>query len=82
MTSSQRAGVARRLGDAGETGTQAAGGILLRQPRLKGLDGRPRDFYVRQLHDWKGGVNAENERDYEAFVKVVKAGRLRAETGL
>ena len=60
---------------------QAASDILLGRPRLRGLDGRPRDFYVRQLHDWKSGVNVENERDYEAFVKVVKAGWLKAATG-
>jgi hypothetical protein len=39
---------------------QAASDILLGRPRLRGLDGRPRDFYVRQLHDWKGGVNVQS----------------------
>ena len=38
---------------------QAAGDILLGRPRLKGLDGRPRHDYVRPMHDWKGGVNAQ-----------------------
>ena len=31
---------------------QAAGDVVLGRLRLRGLDGRPRDFYVRQLHDW------------------------------
>jgi uncharacterized protein (DUF2252 family) len=116
---------------------QAASDIFLGWLRLEGLDGRSRDYYVRQLHDWKGGVQVEtlrvpgatlyarlcgatlaraharrgdriaiasylgrndafdraiagfsaayaeqNERDYEAFVGAVKAGRLPAEAGL
>ncbi len=116
---------------------QAASDAFLGWLRFEGLDGRMRDYYVRQLHDWKGSVNVEafrvpgatlyarlcgatlaraharlgdrvaiaaylgkgdafdraladfsvayadqNERDYQAFVKAVKAGRLRAETGL
>ena len=116
---------------------QAASDIFLGWLRFKGLDGRVHDFYVRQLHDWKGSVNVEgfrlpgatlyarlcgatlaraharlgdrvaiaaylgkgdaferaladfsvayadqNERDYEAFVRAVKAGRLSAERGL
>ena len=116
---------------------QAASDIFLGWLRVKGLDGGPRDYYVRQLHDWKGGVDIEtfrvpgatlyarlcgatlaraharwgdriaiaaylgkgdafdraiadfaaayadqNERDYEAFVKAVKSGRLAAQTGV
>ena len=116
---------------------QAASDIFLGWLRLKGLDGQTRDFYVRQLHDWKGSVNVDslrasgatlyarlcgatlaraharlgdrvaiaaylgrgdafdkaiadfsvayadqNERDYEAFAKAVRSGRLSAETGL
>jgi hypothetical protein len=26
---------------------------------LTGLDGRPRDFYVRQLRDWKGSADVD-----------------------
>lgn len=114
---------------------QAASDVFLGWLRLKGLDGQPRDYYVRQLHDWKGSVDVEsfrvpgatlyarlcgatlaraharlgdrvaiaaylgegdafdraladfsvayadqNERDYRAFVKAVKSGRLRAES--
>ncbi|HEX7211519.1 MAG TPA: DUF2252 family protein, partial [Propionibacteriaceae bacterium] len=28
--------------------------------RIRGLDGVTRDYYVRQFHDWKGGVNVDN----------------------
>ncbi len=116
---------------------QAASDIFLGWLRLEGLDGRARDYYVRQLHDWKGAIEVEtfrvpgatlyarlcgatlaraharlgervaiasylgkgdvfdraiadfsvayadqNERDYEAFVTAVRAGKLSAETGL
>jgi hypothetical protein len=27
--------------------------------RMRGLDGKVRDFYARQLHDWKGGVEVD-----------------------
>jgi uncharacterized protein (DUF2252 family) len=114
---------------------QAASDVFLGWLRLKGLDGQTRDYYVRQLHDWKGSVEVDsfrvpgatlyarlcgatlaraharlgdrvaiasylgkgdafdraiaafsvayadqNERDYEAFVKAVRSGRLSAET--
>jgi uncharacterized protein (DUF2252 family) len=39
---------------------QAASDIFLGWLRVKGFDGETRDYYVRQLHDWKGGVEAEN----------------------
>ena len=26
------------------------------------MDGQPRDYYVRQLHDWKGGAQVETLR--------------------
>jgi uncharacterized protein (DUF2252 family) len=41
---------------------QAASDIFLGWLRFKGLDGRTRDYYVRQLHDWKGGVDVESFR--------------------
>ena len=41
---------------------QAASDIFLGWLRLEGLDGRPRDYYVRQLHDWKGGAQVETLR--------------------
>ena len=33
---------------------QAASDIFLGWERIEGIDGRRRDFYVRQLRDWKG----------------------------
>ncbi|MFI6587398.1 DUF2252 domain-containing protein [Embleya sp. NPDC050493] len=39
---------------AGQRLMQAAGDMLLGWERLEGIDGRERDFYVRQLRDWKG----------------------------
>jgi predicted alpha/beta hydrolase len=38
---------------------QAATDIFLGWQRIKGLDGLPRDYYVRQFHDWKGGADVE-----------------------
>ncbi len=38
---------------------QAATDIFLGWVRVKDLDGRSRDYYVRQLHDWKGGAEVE-----------------------
>jgi uncharacterized protein (DUF2252 family) len=122
---------------AGQQLMQAASDIFLGWLRAKGIDGQPHDYYVRQLHDWKGAVEAErllvpgailyarlcgatlaraharwgdriaiasylgkgdafaqsialfavayadqNERDHEAFVAAVDAGRLAAEAGL
>jgi uncharacterized protein (DUF2252 family) len=115
---------------------QAASDIFLGWIRVQHHDG-PRDYYIRQLHDWKGGAEVEtfrpegatlygricgvtlaraharwgdriaiasylgrgdgfdkalarfavdyadqNERDYEAFAKSVRAGRITAETGV
>lgn len=39
---------------------QAAGDIFLGWERVEGIDGRRRDFYVRQLRDWKGTVEPED----------------------
>ncbi len=41
---------------------QGASDVFLGWLRLKGIDGEPRDYYVRQLHDWKGGVNVDTMR--------------------
>ena len=38
---------------------QAASDIFLGWLRVKGLDGVTRDYYVAQLHDWKGAVEAD-----------------------
>ena len=39
---------------------QGASDIFLGWQRVVGFDGQPRDFYVRQLHDWKGSADLEN----------------------
>ena len=39
---------------------QGATDIFLGWQRIRGLDGVTRDYYVRQFHDWKGGVNVDN----------------------
>ena len=41
---------------------QAASDLFLGWIRVKDLDGRTRDYYIRQLHDWKGGVEVETFR--------------------
>jgi hypothetical protein len=41
---------------------QAATDIFLGWYRAKGLDGLSRDYYARQLHDWKGGAEVETFR--------------------
>ena len=42
---------------AGQRLMQAASDIFLGWQRVKGLDGIARDFYVRQLRDWKFSVD-------------------------
>ena len=39
---------------------QATGDIFLGWQRIKGLDGLTGDYYVRQLHGWKGGFDVED----------------------
>jgi uncharacterized protein (DUF2252 family) len=51
--SGQRVVVGQRL-------MQAVGDIFLGWVRVEGLDGQPRDFYVRQLRDWKGSADVES----------------------
>jgi uncharacterized protein (DUF2252 family) len=41
---------------------QAASDIFLGWIRVKDLDGQSRDYYVRQLHDWKGAAEVETFR--------------------
>ena len=38
---------------------QTVGDIFLGWQRSAGIDGQERDFYVRQLRDWKGSVEVE-----------------------
>ncbi len=44
---------------AGQTLMQAASDIFLGWQRVTGIDGVDRDFYVRQLRDWKGSAVVE-----------------------
>jgi uncharacterized protein (DUF2252 family) len=122
---------------AGQRLMQAASDIFLGWQRATGFDGQVRDFYLRQLRDWKGSADVDtmaasvmtiyaricaatlaraharsgdriaiasylgnrdvfdraiadfsrayadqNERDYQALVHAVDAGRVIAETGL
>jgi uncharacterized protein (DUF2252 family) len=45
---------------AGQRLTQAAGDVLLGWLTVKGIDGKKRDFYVRQLWDGKGSAEIES----------------------
>lgn len=45
---------------AGQQLMQAASDILLGWESATGIDGKSRDFYVRQLADWKGSFEIEN----------------------
>ena len=38
---------------------QTASDIFLGWQRVKDIDGQPRDYYVRQLHDWKGSAHVD-----------------------
>jgi uncharacterized protein (DUF2252 family) len=44
---------------AGQRTMQASGDIFLGTRRVRGIDGQDRDFYVRQLRDWKGSAEIE-----------------------
>ena len=44
---------------AGQRLMQAASDIFLGWQRVNGLDGQVRDFYVRQLRDWKGSADVD-----------------------
>jgi uncharacterized protein (DUF2252 family) len=39
---------------------QAVGDIFLGYVHVQGFDGKPRDFYIRQLRDWKGSAEVES----------------------
>jgi uncharacterized protein (DUF2252 family) len=56
----------------GQCLTQAASDILLGWVKVKGIDGKLRDFYVRQLWDQKGSVKVENmdQRALTAYAQI------------
>ena len=45
---------------AGQRLMQASSDILLGWQRSAGIDGVTRDYYIRQLQDWKGSVDTDN----------------------
>jgi uncharacterized protein (DUF2252 family) len=59
---------------------QAASDIFLGWQRVKDADGHSRDYYVRQLHDWKGSAEVENMRVQGAtlYARVCGATLARA----
>ncbi|CAM5722836.1 hypothetical protein SBADM41S_11683 [Streptomyces badius] len=65
---------------AGQRLMQAAGDIFLGWERAQGIDGRSRDFYVRQLRDWKGIAEPESmvPKGMRVFGEVCGATLARA----
>jgi uncharacterized protein (DUF2252 family) len=65
---------------AGQRLLQAASDIFLGWQRVAGLDGRRRDFYVRQLQDWKGIADTErmDADDLALFGRLCAATLARA----
>ena len=45
---------------AGQRLMQASSDIMLGWQRTSGIDGVPRDYYVRQLQDWKGSIDTDD----------------------
>lgn len=70
---------------AGQRLMQAASDIFLGWERVEGIDGVRRDFYVRQLRDWKGIIEPELmvPRGMRAFGEVcgVTLARAHARSG-
>ncbi|WP_328944796.1 DUF2252 domain-containing protein [Streptomyces sp. NBC_00250] len=70
---------------SGQRLMQATSDIFLGWERVDGIDGRRRDFYVRQLRDWKGIAMPEqmSPQDMEAFGDLcgVTLARAHARSG-
>ena len=47
---------------AGQRAMQQSSDIFLGWQRTTGIDGAQRDFYIRQLRDWKGSIEVEDLR--------------------
>ena len=64
---------------------QAASDIFLGSHRIDGPDGRPHDYYVRQLKDWKGSAQIERDesRDAQAYGQLcgITLARAHARSG-
>ncbi|WP_370673335.1 DUF2252 domain-containing protein [Streptomyces sp. DvalAA-14] len=65
---------------AGQRLMQATSDIFLGQQRTQGIDGQERDFYVRQLRDWKGVIEPSLmvPRGMRAFGRLCGATLARA----
>ncbi|WP_425837017.1 DUF2252 domain-containing protein [Streptomyces fractus] len=65
---------------AGQRLMQAAGDMFLGWERVEGFDGRERDFYVRQLRDWKAIPQADlmSPRVMRLFARACGATLARA----
>ncbi|MEU6171720.1 DUF2252 domain-containing protein [Streptantibioticus parmotrematis] len=65
---------------AGQRLMQATSDIFLGWERVHGIDGRLRDFYIRQLRDWKGVLATEtmSPRRMELFGRACGATLARA----
>ena len=65
---------------AGQRLMQAASDIFLGWQRVTGLDGESRDFYLRQLRDWKGSADVDNMASslMTAYARICGATLARA----
>jgi uncharacterized protein (DUF2252 family) len=65
---------------AGQRLMQAASDIFLGWQRTDGIDGVARDYYVRQLQDWKGSIDTDTmiPEGLEAYGKVCALTLARA----
>jgi len=65
---------------AGQRLMQAASDIFLGWQRVTGLDGQVRDFYVRQLRDWKGSADVDTMglEPMTAYARICGATLARA----
>ncbi|WP_438853439.1 DUF2252 domain-containing protein [Agromyces sp. M3QZ16-3] len=57
---------------------QAASDLFLGWQRVTGFDGVERDFYIRQLHDWKGSADIETMRPAAAVLYAGACGETLA----
>jgi uncharacterized protein (DUF2252 family) len=65
---------------AGQRLMQAASDIFLGWQRVTGIDGKVRDFYIRQLRDWKGSADVDTmtARAMTAYSRMCGATLARA----
>lgn len=62
----------------GQRTLQASSDIFLGWQRVTGIDGQARDFYIRQLHDWKAGIDPEKMSPRGASVYATVCGETLA----